>query len=596
MSGSQGGLNDFVVRLANVNGSGSASANALLTRAIVRMGVPAAGKNYFPSNIQGLPTWFEIRVNEEGRLARSGRVDLVVAMNAETYAQDLAAVSPGGTFLYDDTWPRRFERDGVRVFGIPFARLCAEHYEAARTRILMKNVAVLGALVALLDLEMEVVRALVEENYRAKPHLAEANMRAIGLGHDHARAHLPCPLPVRVAPRDAAADQVVLNGNSAAALGCVYAGATFGAWYPITPSTSLMDAFKGFCERYRTEPGTGRKRYCIQQAEDELGAIGMAVGAGWAGARAFTSTSGPGLSLMSEFLGFAYFAEIPLVVFDVQRAGPSTGMPTRTQQSDLMACAYASHGDTRQVLLFPADPAECFDFAVRAFDLADRLQTPVIVVSDLDIGMNEWLCPRPRWDEGYRPDRGKVLDAGALAELGAFRRYEDRDGDGICYRTLPGVDPRGAYFTRGSGHDPQAAYTEDPVEYRRMLDRLLRKWSHAAERAPRPVLRPAPGSARRGPRPRELRSGGARSLCPARRGRRRSRLPARARLSLPRRGGGLSRRARVRVRSGAEPRRPAPGAAPARSRRRPQAPRLRPELRRPAARRPERGRRGARAP
>ena len=498
MASREGGLNDFVVRLANVNGTGSASANALLMKAIIRMGVPAMGKNYFPSNIQGLPTWFEVRINERGHLSRSGRVDVMVAMNAETYAQDLAAVSPGGTFLYDSTWPRRFEREDVLVLGVPFAGLCASHFETARTRILMKNVACLGALVALLDLEMEVLRALVEESYRAKPDLAAANLRAIALGHEYAGAHFDCPLATRVERRDATSDRVVLNGNTAAALGCVYAGATFGAWYPITPSTSLMDAFKAFCERYRKDPDTGASRYCILQAEDELGAIAMAVGASWSGARAFTSTSGPGLSLMNEFLGFAYFTEIPVVVFDVQRVGPSTGMPTRTQQSDLLACAYASHGDTRHVLLFPSEPSECFELTVCAFDLADRLQTPVIVVSDLDIGMNDWLCSRLEWDDGYRPDRGKVLDAEALGRLDAYHRYEDVDGDGICYRTLPGVGAKGAYFTRGSGHNPRAAYTEDPVEYRQVLDRLLRKWSAAADLVPGPVVQRARGASAAG--------------------------------------------------------------------------------------------------
>ena len=489
MDGQESRLNDFVVKLANVNGTGSASANGLLMKAIFRMGVPAMGKNYFPSNIQGLPTWFEIRVNEAGHLSREGRVDVMVAMNAETYAQDLASLSPGGAFVYDSTWPRHFERDDISVIGIPLAQMCAEQFDNARTRILMKNVTYLGALVALLDLEMVVVRDLVEGSYRAKPQLAQANLSAIELGYDYAREHFDCPLPARVERRDATTDRIVINGNTAAALGCVYAGATFGAWYPITPSTSLMDAFKMFCERYRQDPDSGKNRYCIVQAEDELGAIGMAIGASWAGARAFTSTSGPGISLMNEFLGYAYFTEIPVVLFDVQRVGPSTGMPTRTQQSDLMACAYASHGDTRQVLLLPADPAECFELAVTAFDLADRLQTPVIVLSDLDIGMNDWLCPRLAWDDKYRPDRGKVLDATALSKLEAFHRYEDVDGDGICYRTLPGIDDKGAYFTRGSGHNPRAAYTEDPVEYQLVLDRLSRKWATAARLMPKPVRR-----------------------------------------------------------------------------------------------------------
>ena len=500
METEEGGLNDLVVKLANVNGTGSASANGLLMKAIFRMGVPVMGKNYFPSNIQGLPTWFEIRVNAEGHLARSDRVDVMVAMNAETYDQDLREVAPGGVFIYDSTWPQagRFARDDVQILGIPLARMCNEHFRDARTRILMKNIAYLGAMVPLLGLEMDVVRELVEEGYRAKPKLIEANMEAIALGHDYASEHFECPLSTHIRRLDQTSGRIIINGNTAAALGCLYAGATLGAWYPITPSTSLMDAFKGFCERYRKDPDTGANRYCIVQAEDELAAIGMALGASWAGARAFTSTSGPGISLMGEFLGFGYFTEIPVVVFDIQRVGPSTGMPTRTQQSDLLSCAFASHGDTRHVLLFPADPGECFELAVSAFDLADRLQTPVIVLSDLDIGMNDWMCPALQWDDTYRPDRGKVLNAAQLEDLEAFHRYEDVDGDGICYRTLPGVHSKGAYFARGSGHNPRGHYTEDPVEYQQVLDRLTRKWSSAAELVPKPVLRSAGRASRLG--------------------------------------------------------------------------------------------------
>jgi 2-oxoglutarate ferredoxin oxidoreductase subunit alpha len=489
----EGRVNDFVIRIATVNGTGSASANALLMKAIFRMGVPVSAKNYFPSNIQGLPTWFEIRVNRDGHLARAGRVDVMVAMNAETYREDLGALRPGGVFLYDDTWPRNNlqERTDITVLGVPLARLCAEHFDGSRTRILMKNVAYVGALVALLDLDRDVVSALLSRTFANKPDLVAANEKALALGHDYVRERFPCPLDTRVQAMDRTAGHIVVDGNTAAGLGCVYAGATFGAWYPITPSTSLMDAFNAFSERFRKDSATGLRRYLLLQSEDELAAIGMTVGAGWAGARSFTATSGPGVSLMSEFLGYAYFTEIPLVLFNVQRAGPSTGMPTRTQQSDILACAYASHGDTRHVLLFPSDPRECFELAVEAFDLAEGLQTPVIVLSDLDIGMNDWMVPELTWDEARVPDRGKVLTRDELEVIEQFHRYADVDGDGIPQRTVPGVHPKGAYFTRGSGHNPRAAYTEDPVEYREVLDRLCRKWHTAAERVPGAVMEPA---------------------------------------------------------------------------------------------------------
>ncbi len=484
-------VNDFLIKLANVNGTGSASANSLLMKAIFRMGVPVVGKNFFPSNIQGLPTWYEIRVTRDGYTTRSGRVDIMVAMNAQTYLQDRDALAPGGYLLYDSSWPRdrKLAREDITLLGVPLARICNEAFANARARVLMKNVAYVGALAALIDIDLEVIRTLLRETYGAKEDLIASNLEAIRLGHDYAKAHFPCPLPIRVERMDKTGEHMMIDGNTAAALGCVYAGATFAAWYPITPSTSLMDAFGRFCEKYRKDPATGRRRFCIVQAEDELAALGMALGAGWAGARSFTSTSGPGVSLMSEFLGFGYYAEIPTVLFDVQRVGPSTGMPTRTQQGDLLACAYASHGDTRHPLLFPADPEECFHFAIRAFDIAERLQTPVIVVSDLDIGMNDWMCPRLNWDEGYRPDRGKVLSAEELEELPVFYRYQDKDGDGICQRTLPGVHPKGGYFTRGSGHNQYGGYTEDGGEYQAVLDRLLRKWDTAVTLMPEPVIR-----------------------------------------------------------------------------------------------------------
>jgi len=483
------GVNDVVIKIATVNGTGSASANGLLMKSVFRMGVPVVGKNYFPSNIQGLPTWYEVRVTADGHQARADRVDIMVAMNAQTYVRDMAEVAPGGWLIYDSTWPRSrlLDREDITVLGVPLSKMCNEHFDGARARILMKNIAYVGVLAALLDLDLAVITTLLEETYAKKKHLLGANMQAIRLGYDYAREHFDCPLPARVAPMDKTKGHVIIDGNTAAALGCVYAGATVGAWYPITPSTSLMDAFKSFCKQYRMDE-SGGKKFCIVQAEDELAAIGVVLGATWNGARAFTPTSGPGISLMGEFLGFGYYAELPAVVFDVQRAGPSTGMPTRTQQADLLACAYASHGDTRHVLLFPANPEECFHHAVQAFDLAERLQTPVIVLSDLDIGMNDWMCPELTWDDSYRPDRGKLLTAEQLDQIQKFHRYLDVDGDGIPYRTLPGEHPKGSYFTRGSGHNKYGAYTEDGDEYQEVVDRLLVKWETARGLVPKPVI------------------------------------------------------------------------------------------------------------
>jgi 2-oxoglutarate ferredoxin oxidoreductase subunit alpha len=485
-------VNDFVIRLANVNGTGSASANTLLMKAIFRMGVPVTGKNFFPSNIQGLPTWYEIRVSKDAYLSRSGYVDVMVAMNAQTYQKDLKEVSGGGVLVYDSTWPRDrvLTRPDVTILGIPLARMCNEKFSNARARILMKNMTYVGALAALLDLDMEVIKALVEETFASKKALIQANMDAIELGASYVREHFECPLATRVEALNKTAGHIMIDGNTAAALGCVFAGATVGAWYPITPSTSLMDGFKVFAERYRVDKETGERSYCIVQAEDELAAIGIVLGASWNGARAFTPTSGPGLSLMGEFLGFGYFAELPAVLFDVQRVGPSTGMPTRTQQADILAAAYASHGDTRHVVLFPADPGECFELAVAAFDLADRLQTPVIVLLDLDIGMNDWMCREFTWDDAYVPDRGKVLGADALEKIDKFYRYLDSDGDGIPYRTYPGVHPtKGAYFVRGSGHNKYGTYTEDSGEYKEVVDRLNAKWRTAAQLVPRADIR-----------------------------------------------------------------------------------------------------------
>ncbi len=486
-------VNDFALKIATVNGTGSASANGLLMQSIFRMGIPVSGKNLFPSNIQGLATWYEIRVNGEGWTARTETFDLVVAMNPASYARDAAEVTSGGWLLHDSTRPldAALRREDVTHLGIPLAEICNQRYAGARERILMKNIAYVGALTALLDVDMEVVETLLTETYGRKKSLLDSNFDAVHLGRSYAQEHFDCPLPIRLVPLDRTREHVVIDGNTAAALGCLWAGATVAAWYPITPSTSLVEAFSNFCRKYRHDPGTGQARYAVLQAEDELAAAGMVLGAAWAGARAFTATSGAGISLMSEFLGLAYYAEIPSVFFDIQRAGPSTGMPTRTQQGDLLSIAYASHGDTRHVALFPCDPRECFDFATTAFDLAERFQTPVFVVSDLDIAMNDWVVPKLSWDDAYRPDRGKVLGPAELETMQQFYRYLDVDGDGIPYRTIPGEHPRGAYFTRGSGHDRFGRYTEDAAAYTDVLDRLLVKLASAAEAVPPPEIVPA---------------------------------------------------------------------------------------------------------
>ena len=483
-------VNDFVIKFANVNGTGSASANSLIMKAIFRMGVPVTGKNYFPSNIQGLPTWYEIRVTRDAYAARATQVDIMVAMNAETYSKDVRELKSGGYLIYDSTWPRSslLQRGDITVIPVPLAKLVNENFEGVRNRILLKNIAYAGVLAALLDVDLQVISALLSESYGKKPKLLDSNTKALRLGYDYVKEHLDSPLPLRVEHLDKTRGHIMIDGNTAAGLGCVFAGATVGAWYPITPSTSLMDAFKSFCERFRVDAVTGERNFAVLQAEDELAAVGMVLGASWNGARAFTPTSGPGVSLMNEFVGLAYYAEVPCVIFDVQRVGPSTGMPTRTQQCDIITCAYASHGDTRHVLLFPANPEECFYSAVQAFDLAERLQTPVFVLSDLDIGMNDWMCPDLKWDDAYKPDRGKVLSKEELAGLDKFYRYVDRDDDAIPYRTLPGVSPKGAYFTRGSGHNQYGAYTEDSAEYQVVLDRLKRKFSTAAKIVPKPVL------------------------------------------------------------------------------------------------------------
>ena len=482
--------NDFAFKIGTVNGTGSASANGLIMQAIFRMGIPCTGKNVFPSNIQGLPTWYEIRVSRDGYSARTPEFDLIVAMNPATYERDIAEVRPGGYLLHDSSWPmtKEFLRDDITFLGVPLGEMCVREFKGARVRILMKNIAYAGALAALLSMDLDVIRGMIREKFAAKPKLIGSNYKAIELGYDYAMEHFDCPLPIRLETMDATSDHVLMDGNTSAALGCVYAGATVGAWYPITPSTSLMDAFKRFCERFRKDSETGERSFFIAQAEDELAAAGVVVGAGWAGARAFTPTSGPGISLMSEFIGLAYYAEVPSVFVDVQRVGPSTGMPTRTQQGDIAAVAYASHGDTKHIVLFPANPQESFHMAVEAFDLAERFQTPVFLVQDLDIGMNDWMIPKLTWDDSFAPDRGKVLGAAELERIEKFYRYMDVDGDGIPYRSLPGVHPKGAYFTRGSGHTSRGTYTEDADEYTEVMDRLHRKIDSAASEVPSPAI------------------------------------------------------------------------------------------------------------
>lgn len=487
-------VNDFVIKFANVNGSGSASANELFAKAILRMGVPVSPRNIFPSNIQGLPTWYEVRVSERGWLGRRGGIDMMVAMNPQTWDQDVREIEPGGYLFYDSTKalpPSRF-RDDINVIGMPVTAICNATYEDPRQRTLFKNIMVLGALSVLMQVDAATIEKLFSEQYKGKERLLESNVRALHAGRSFAKDHLQAPIGLRVRRADAVGQRIFLEGNAAAALGCVYGGATVCAWYPITPSSSLAEQFQSYCKRYRHDPQTGQARYAIVQAEDEIASVGMITGAGWNGARAFTATSGPGVSLMTEFIGLAYFAEIPFVIIDVQRGGPSTGMPTRTQQADLLAAAHASHGDTKHPMLLPQDPAECFEHAATALDLAERLQTPVFVMSDLDIGMNQRLCEPLQWDPARRHDRGKVLSAEQLEAGFDFGRYKEVDGDGIPWRTLPGTHPsKGAYFTRGTTRDAYARYSEAGVDYMANMNRLQRKWATAATLVPQPLVRAA---------------------------------------------------------------------------------------------------------
>lgn len=487
-------VNDFVVRFANVNGSGSASANQLFARAIIRMGVPVSPRNIFPSNIQGLPTWYEVRVSEAGYMGARGNCDLLVAMNPETWGEDVDGIEEGGYIFYDSSRPvpRSAFRDDLVILGMPLTELCLKHYSDPRQRQLFKNIIYVGALAALLDIDIAEVEKLIGEQFKGKEKLIAPNHQALRTGYDYAKANFECPIGLRVRRANAVGDRIFIEGNAAAGLGAVYGGATVCAWYPITPSTSLAEAFTSYCNRFRIDKETGKKKFAIVQAEDELASIGMVIGAAWNGARAFTATSGPGISLMQEFFGLAYFAEIPAVVFDVQRGGPSTGLPTRTQQSDVLLAAYASHGDTKHILLFPEDPFECFEMGAQAFDLADRFQTPVFVMLDLDIGSNHRLCRPLKWDDSRKLDRGKVMTAEELEAGKEFGRYLDVDDDGIPYRTYPGTHPRrGAFFTRGTTKDEYARYTEHGAPYVRNMERLLKKLNTAKKFVPAPIERKA---------------------------------------------------------------------------------------------------------
>jgi 2-oxoglutarate ferredoxin oxidoreductase subunit alpha len=483
-------VNDFVVKFANVNGSGSASANELFAKSIIRMGVPVSPRNIFPSNIQGLPTWYEVRVTEAGHLGRRGGVDLMVAMNPQTWDADVKEIEPGGYLFYDNTKPlpaSKF-RDDINVIGMPITEICNISYTDPRQRQLFKNIIYVGALSALLDMDADEIAGLIGEQYKGKEALLKPNVHALQMGRSYALENLKCPIGLTVKKANAVGNKILVEGNAAAALGCVYGGATVCAWYPITPSSSLAEAFQKYCAKLRVDKD-GKNKFGIVQAEDELASIGIVIGAGWNGARAFTATSGPGISLMTEFIGLAYFAEIPATLIDVQRGGPSTGMPTRTQQSDILACAYAGHGDTKHVLLFPEDPTECFTMAAQCLDLADRLQTPVFLMTDLDIGMNQRLSEPFAWDDKHDYDRGKVMTEEMLDAGKEFGRYLDVDGDGIPFRTYPGTHPtKGGYFTRGTSKNPYAIYSEAGADYVYNMQRLLKKFETAKALVPQPIL------------------------------------------------------------------------------------------------------------
>ncbi len=485
-------VNDFVVKFANVNGSGSASANTMFATAIFRMGVPVSPRNIFPSNIQGAPTWYEVRISEHGYLGRrGGQVELMVSVNPQSMVQDVADVCPGGYFFYDNTYPLDFKliRDDIHYIGLPLTEITNKQYNDPRRRQLFKNIIYVGSLAYLIGIEFEALESVVNDTFARKEKLIPPNIQALQMGFDAAKSAFPQPLPMQLQRRDLNQGKILMEGNAACGLGAVYGGATVAAWYPITPSTSVAEAFERYAKRFRTDPETGEHKFAVIQAEDELSAIGMVIGANWNGARSFTATSGPGVSLMNEFLGLAYFAEVPAVLIDVQRVGPSTGMPTRTQQSDVLISAYASHGDTKHILLFPSTPKECFEMTADAFDIADRLQTPVIMLTDLDLGMNQHICDELVWDDARDYDLGKVVTAEQLDKMERFGRYLDVDGDGITYRSLAGVHKnKGAFFTRGTSRTEYAVYTESSDEYQKNMERLLVKWQTAERYVPAPHI------------------------------------------------------------------------------------------------------------
>ena len=482
-------VNDFVIKFANVNGSGSASANQMFAKGVFRSGIPVSPKNIFPSNIQGLPTWFEVRVNEKGYLGRREGIDIAVAMNPQSYGQDIAELKEGGYLIYDSSWKRDFGRDDINILEIPLTKLCVQEFTNPKQRLLFKNLGYVGLLASILEMDKDIYISLIEEQFKGKEKLIEPNIKALEIGYKYAEENFKDLCGIKVKKSNKTEGLILTSGNDAAGLGCVYGGATVCAWYPITPSTSLAESFEKYREKFRVEIGTEKNKFAFIQAEDELAAMGMTIGANWNGARGFTATSGPGVSLMSEFIGLAYFAEVPAVLFNVQRGGPSTGMPTRTQQSDILSSAYASHGDTKHIMLIPSNPKECFDFAIEAFDLAERYQTPVIVLLDLDLGMNDWSSKEFEWDDLREYDRGKVLSKNDLDEVEEFGRYLDVDGDGVPYRTYPGTHPqKGAYFTRGTSHDEYARYTEDGVKNAEVLSRLTKKFQTASSTVPAPIF------------------------------------------------------------------------------------------------------------
>jgi 2-oxoglutarate/2-oxoacid ferredoxin oxidoreductase subunit alpha len=486
-------VNDMSIQVATANGSGSQSSNTVLLRSIFQMGVPVSGKNLFPSNIAGLPTWYTIRANKDGYIARKKEIDFLIAMNPETAVEDVKSLDSGAAVLYDEPLNLSSVRNDLIFYSVPFDKLVAPVCPEAKLRKLVKNMIYVGVVAKLLDLDMTEVEKALRKQFAKKVKAANLNFAAAQAGYDYAASSLTKQDPFRIERMDKNRGKIIIDGNTASALGCVFAGCTVLSWYPITPSSSLAENMIEYFKRFRIGPD-GKATFAVVQAEDELAAIGMVIGAGWAGARAMTTTSGPGISLMSEFAGLSYYAEIPGVIWDIQRVGPSTGLPTRTSQGDILSTAFLSHGDTKHIMLFPSSPHECFEMAIDAFNLAEKYQTIVFVMSDLDLGMNNWMSdPFPYPDKPI--ERGKVLTAEDLKKLGSFSRYKDLDGDGVGYRTLPGTDhPAAAYFTRGSGHNERALYSEKPQDYESNMDRLRRKFEHARTVVPTPVIDKAPNA------------------------------------------------------------------------------------------------------